>query len=273
MKRISLTLFLLAFVFGLNAQNREKRSVSNFTKLSFRTAGKLYLKQGNTNSVELVGDPEVLEKIETKVEGGKLSIGKENNDSWFNWRDWSDDDDKITAYVTMKEIDGIYVSGSGDLIAETKLTGDDMELKVSGSGNLTAEIDAENVDADVSGSGDLSLKGKMRSLDSGISGSGKVVFDGAVLEYVETSISGSGKFEASGSAREIKSTISGSGRVYASELVVDRCNVRISGSGSVQVNVKTSIDANISGSGSVSYKGNPSSVNSHASGSGRIQKM
>jgi hypothetical protein len=272
MKRISLTLFLLAFVFGLNAQNRQKRSVSNFTKLSFRTAGKLYLKQGNTNSVELVGDPEVLEKIETKVEGGKLSIGQKDNDSWFNWRDWSDDE-KITAYVTMKDIDAIYVSGSGDLLAETKLTGGDMELKVSGSGNLTAEIDAEDVDASVSGSGDLNLSGKMKSMDSGISGSGKVVFNGVVAEFVETNISGSGKFEASGSAREIKSTISGSGRVYASELVVDRCNVRISGSGSVQVNVKTSIDANISGSGSVSYKGSPSEVNSHSSGSGRIRKM
>jgi Putative auto-transporter adhesin, head GIN domain len=272
MKRISLTLFLLTFVFGLQAQNREKRSVSNFTKLSFRTAGKLYLKQGNTNSVELVGDPEVLSKIETKVDGGKLSIGPKDEGSWFNWRDWSDND-KITAYVTMKNIEAVYVSGSGDLLAETKLVGADMELKVSGSGNLTAEIEAEDVDANVSGSGDLNLKGKMKSMDSGISGSGKIVWAGSVAEYVETSISGSGRFEASGTATEIKSTISGSGRVYASELVVDRCNVRISGSGSVQINVKTSIDANISGSGSVSYKGNPSSVNSHASGSGRIHKM
>lgn len=272
MKRLSITLILFAFIVGLHAQNREKRSVASFTKLSFRTAGKLYLKQGNTNSVELVGDPEVLEKIETKVENGKLSIGKENSDSWFNWRDWNDDD-KITAYVTMKDIEGIYVSGSGDLLAETKLAGHDMELKVSGSGNLTAEIDAEDVDADVSGSGDLNLKGRMKSLSSGISGSGKVMFAGAVAEAVQTSISGSGRFEATGSASEIKSTISGSGRVLASELVVDRCNVRISGSGSVQVNVKTSIDANISGSGSVSYKGSPSEVNSHSSGSGRIRKM
>jgi hypothetical protein len=272
MKRISIILILLAFVFSLQAQNREKRKVSGFTKLSFRTSGKLFLKQGNTESVELVGDPEVLAKVETKVEGGKLSIGFKDQGSWFNWRDWNDDD-KITAYVTMKEIEGIYVSGSGDLTAETKLTGADMDLKVSGSGNLTAEIDAEDVDADVSGSGDLNLSGKMKSIDSGISGSGKIRFNGAVATYVETSISGSGRFEAAGSATEIRSTISGSGRVLAADLVVDRCNVRISGSGSVQINVKTSIDANISGSGSVSYKGNPSSVNSHSSGSGSIRKM
>lgn len=272
MKRISITLLLLAFVFGLQAQNREKRKVSGFSKLSFRTSGKLFLKQGATESVELVGDPEVLEKIETKVEDGKLSIGFKEEGSWFNWRDWSDDD-KITAYVTMKDVEGVYVSGSGDLIAETKLTGDDMDVKVSGSGNLTAEIDAEDLDADVSGSGDLNLTGKARNIDSRISGSGKIKFNGAVANGVETNISGSGRFEAAGTASEIRSTISGSGRVLAADLVVDRCNVRISGSGSVQVNVKTSIDANISGSGSVSYKGNPSQVNSKSSGSGSVRKM
>lgn len=274
MKRISIILILIAFVFAAQAQNREKRSVSDFTKLSFRTAGKLYLKQGNINSVELVGDPEILDKIETKVEGGKLSIGLKNEDSWFNWnwRDWNDNE-KITAYVTMKNIDGVYVSGSGDLIAETRLVSSDMELKVSGSGNLTAEVEAEDVDASVSGSGDLTLKGKMRSMDSGISGSGKIYFSGDVLQTVETNISGSGRFEASGSATEIRSTISGSGRVAAADLVVDRCNVRISGSGTVQINVKTSIDASISGSGSLSYKGNPTSVNSHSSGSGRVRKI
>jgi Putative auto-transporter adhesin, head GIN domain len=274
MKRFSITLLLLAFVLALHAQNREKRSVSNFTKISFRTPGKLYLKQGSTNSVELVGDSEVLEKIEARVEDGKLIIGQEKDGSWFNWnwRDW-DDDEKITAYVVIKEIEGLYVSGSGDLIAETKLTGGDMELKVSGSGNLTAEIDAQDVDVNVSGSGDLYLKGRMRSMDSGISGSGKIVFDGAVAQTVEANISGSGRFEAIGSATEIRSTISGSGRIAAADLVVDRCNVRISGSGSVQINVKTSLDATISGSGSVSYKGSPSQVNSHASGSGRVRKI
>src|SRR5690349_7647082 len=229
MKKLSITLILLAFVFAGVAQNREKRSVSGFTKISFRMPGKLYLKQGSTNSVELEGDKEVLDKVEASVEGGKLTIGLKDENKWFNWRDW--DNDKITAYVTVKDVEGIYVSGSGDLIAQTKITGSDMDLKVSGSGNLTAEIEAGNVDADVSGSGDLNLKGKIRSIDTDISGSGKVSFDGAIAGSAEIGISGSGKFMASGSASEIKTTISGSGKILASELVVDKCDVRISGSG------------------------------------------
>jgi len=70
---------------------------------------------------------------------------------------------------------------------------------------------------------------------------------------------------ASGKAEQIKATISGSGKVLAADLEVSKCEVRISGSGDVVINVKDALDANISGSGSVTYKGNPSQVNSHAS--------
>jgi len=273
MKKISLAVvFLLVVITGF-AQNREKRSVSNFTRISFQTGGKMFLKQGATNSVELEGDREVLEKIETRVEGGKLIIGYEDEGSWFNWRSSWGDDEKITAYVTIKDLDGLYASGSGSIIAQTKLTGDNMDIKVSGSGNIEAEIEAGDIEAKVSGSGDLALKGKVRSMDSDISGSGKIDFIGDINGLLEIGISGSGRFSAMGSAREIKTTISGSGKVNAGDLVADRCDVRISGSGDVVVNVKSALNANISGSGTVTYKGNPSEFNTHSSGSGRIRKM
>lgn len=272
MKKISLALvFLLALTTGFS-QNREKRSVSNFTRISFQTGGKMFLKQGSVNAVELEGDKEILEKIETRVEGGKLIIGYEDQGSWFNWRSgW--DDEKITAYVTVKDLDGLYASGSGNIVAQTKLVGGDMEIKVSGSGNIEAEIEAADVEAKVSGSGDLMLKGKMRSMESGISGSGKIDFTGNVNGLIDIGISGSGRFTAMGSANEIKTSISGSGKVNAAELAVDRCDVRISGSGDVVVNVRTSLNANISGSGTVTYKGNPTEFNTHSSGSGSVRKM
>jgi hypothetical protein len=37
--------------------------------------------------------------------------------------------------------------------------------------------------------------------------------------------------------------------------------------------VKSELDANISGSGTVSYKGSPSHVNGNSSGSGKVRKM
>jgi hypothetical protein len=261
---------MLLFSVATIAQTRETRKVDTFTKISFRVPGKLYLRQGSPQKVEIEGKKDILQEIETEVEGSRLVIGKEGK--WLNW-DW-DGDEKVNVYITVANIEGLSVSGSGDLIGETKITADDLDLNVSGSGTLKVDIDARGeVEADVSGSGDLELKGKCRSFDSDVSGSGSVKLDAAIAERADFGVSGSGKIYASGSAENVKTSISGSGKVLAANLETNRCEVRISGSGDVEINVKNELDANISGSGTISYKGNPSKVNSHASGSGSVRKM
>ena len=263
---LSIVLFSASLIF---AQNKETVSVETFTKIAFRVPGKLYLKQGSPQKVELEGSKDFIKEIATRVEDGKLIIGKENNWGW-NWGN----DDKIIVYVTVKDISAISVSGSGDVIGQTKITTGDIDLNVSGSGNLQIEVESSGeMEADVSGSGHIDLKGKCVNFDSDISGSGRVEMNVAINNKASFGISGSGKIEASGTAKEVKATLTGSGRVYAADLETDKCDVRISGSGGVEINVKSKLDANITGSGSVTYKGNPSHVNSHASGSGHIRKM
>jgi hypothetical protein len=78
---------------------------------------------------------------------------------------------------------------------------------------------------------------------------------------------------ASGSANTVKTTISGSGRVRAADLEANTCDVKIAGSGSVEIHVKSELNANISGSGSVDYKGSPNHVNANSSGSGKVRKI
>lgn len=251
-------------------QTKEIREVSSFTKISFRVPGTLYLKQGSPQKVEMEGDKDLLQKIETEVDGDRLIIGKENH---WNWGGWGDHD-RINVYITVKNIEGLSVSGSGDLIGQGKFSVSDLDLNVSGSGSLQLEADASgDVEADVSGSGEINLKGKCRSFDSDVSGSGKVMVETSVAETASFGISGSGKIFATGAAREVKTSISGSGRLMAANLEAEKCTIRISGSGDVEINVKSELDASISGSGSVLYKGNPNHVNSHSSGSGHVRKM
>jgi hypothetical protein len=263
------TVMLLISV-AASAQNRETRKVDTFTKISFRVPGKLYLRQGSPQKVEIEGKSDILKEIETEVEGSRLVIGKEGK--YLNW-DW-DNDEKVNVYITVANIDGLSVSGSGDLIGQNKFTAADLDLNVSGSGSLTIEVDATGeVEADVSGSGDLQMKGRCKSFDSDVSGSGSVTLNAAIAQTADFGVSGSGKIYASGSSESVKTSISGSGKVLAANLETNRCEVRISGSGDVEINVKNELDANISGSGSILYKGNPSKVNSHASGSGSVKKM
>ncbi len=265
---------LLLFIMSISAvmaQTKETRNVSTFTKISFRVPGKLYLKQGSPQKVEIEGKKDVLEKIETEVDGDRLVIGKEGK--WMDWS-WGDNDDKVNVYITVKDIEGLSVSGSGDLIGQGKIASSELDLNVSGSGSLQLEaIVNGDLEADVSGSGEIVLKGSSRNYNSDVSGSGRIDMDVAISDKASFSVSGSGKIQAAGTANEVKTNISGSGKVLAANLETNKCDVRISGSGDVEINVKSELDANISGSGSVSYKGNPNHVNSHSSGSGKVSKM
>lgn len=269
--KIKNILVLLAFVFGMSsvhAQTKETRNVSTFKEISFRLPGKLLLTQGSVQKVEIEGSVEGLKKIEAEVEDGRLTIGRDN--SWT----WDSDNEKFNVYITVKDIEGISVGGSGNLVGQNKFTVADLDLNVSGSGSMQIEANASgNIDADVSGSGNIDLKATCKAYSSDVSGSGKVVLAATITGAADFDISGSGKIEASGSAKQVKADVTGSGKVLAANLETDECIVRITGSGNVEINVKSSLDANISGSGTVSYKGNPNHVNGHSSGNGHVRKM
>lgn len=260
-------LFLMISSVSLYAQ-KETRNVSGFTRVEFRIAGKLYIRQGSADKVEIEASKELLSRIETEVEGSKLLI---HTPGKFNWR--SDDDD-VKVYITIKRLEGLSASGSGDVIGESKFSSGDLSLKVSGSGSLKLDVEASGaVEADVSGSGDLVVRGTSKSFESSVSGSGKVTMEMNVGGKSDFNISGSGRIDATGKSDNVAITISGSGKVLGADFETNRCDVRISGSGNVEINVREELDSHISGSGSVSYKGNPSKVNNNAAGSGSVRKM
>lgn len=270
MKKLSIVLALLIAGTGAFAQKKETRDVSTFKKLGFAGSGTLYLKQGSPQKVELEASQEVLDKYETKVEGDKLTI--KPKDRWNNWN-WGDDD-KIVIYITVKDIDAISVAGSGDLIGQTKLVSNELDLKVSGSGSIKVEASVSgDLEADVSGSGDIDVKGSAASFDSDISGSGDVNASLVITGESTFSIAGSGKIIIDGSARELETRISGSGSVRGENFEVEKCTVKVAGSGNVSIHVKEELEVNIAGSGDVRYKGDPKRVNNNSSGSGSVRKI
>jgi len=254
------------------AQTKETRDVNTFREISYRVSGKLYLRQGSPQKVTIEGDDDAVREVETYLKGDRLIIENRDNDRWFSWT--NDSRNRVNIYITVENIDGIYISGSGDLLAEGTIQSDNLDLRVSGSGSMELQVDVNgDLEANVSGSGDLRVKGKCRDLESRISGSGKVYIANAIEGTARFSMSGSGKVLAAGRANLVKASISGSGKLLAQDLVAERCEVNITGSGDVEINVKRELDARITGSGSVRYKGSPNHVNNHSSGSGKIRKI
>lgn len=230
MKRgIFASVFILAIVASAgiaNGQTKETREVKNFTKVNFGVSGNLYINIGPEFKVVLEGSSKDLEEIITEVSGGKLVIKKDN------WKFHMDE--KITAYVTMPEIEALGVSGSGKAEIKDPVKNDELDLSVSGSGKLYAP--------------DISVT----KLSCGISGSGDIIIGG------------------NGSADRANISVSGSGNYNGEALKIGTAEIHISGSGDCSCNVTESLKASVSGSGNVTYAGNPR-VDAHVSGSGKVR--
>lgn len=213
-------IFTTLMAFG---QGKEERDLSSFTGVSLGISGDLYLTQGSPQKVVIQAEKN-LDEIETQVRDGVLRIKTDN---------WTSRIKGVKIWITMPEVEALNVSGSGDIIAETPIHADEIELKVSGSGSINIdELKGDEIGAAISGSGDLKL---------------------------------------AGSADEMELRISGSGSVYAERLEVDECGIKISGSGSCMIDVTGELDASISGSGRVTYYGNPQ-IDARVSGSGKVRK-
>ena len=137
----------------------------------------------------------------------------------------------IKIFVSTPELESVSISGSGWIISQSSIESDALSLGMSGSGNMELNILCQDLRATISGSGDALLKGVTKDSDI---------------------------------------MISGSGTMHGYDLMTDRSDVTISGSGMAQVNAMDELNALISGSGSVYYKGNPRNVRQMVSGSGKV---
>ncbi len=214
--------------FAANSQTKETRDLRGFSKVSFGVAGELYIAFGPDFKVTLEGDRDDLEETITEITSGKLVIKREGNS-------WNFTDSKIIVHITMPEIEGLSVSGSGRAeISDDVKDADNLDLSVSGSGRLlTSQIVADNLNCSISGSGNIVISGQGNA-DSG-----------------EISISGSGNYTGE-------------------EMEVDHLRISLSGSGNCTCKAGDELSASVSGSGNVSYAGNPK-IDARVSGSGRVR--
>ncbi len=226
-------LLISLFVIGLFAVNQvnaqsEERNVSSFSEISLRVPGKLSLEQGQKQSVEIVAKTSTLEEIITEVKDRKLIIRFKSKNYFRTFNPG-----KIEIFVTVPEIDGLGISGSGDIIAEDKIKTRILDLAVSGSGNIKLDdLSAERVKANISGSGDI------------------IINDGGIADDLSVSISGSGNVKAGGfEVKDVAITIAGSGNCTV--LSNGSLKARIAGSGNVYYNGNPAIDTSVAGSGSV----------------------
>ncbi|MEM8845555.1 MAG: head GIN domain-containing protein [Bacteroidota bacterium] len=237
MKKLITLCLALSFVAITNAQWKRikgngnvvtlERSVGDYDAIALAGWFDLELISGSEGEITLKGESNLLDYIKTEVKDDRLVIKTQKgvNLKPSSWKSG------IVIVVPVESVNEVTLSGSGDIIGRTTLKSDSFNTRISGSGDIVLDIEANSVEASMSGSGDMKLNGK---------------------------------------ASDLEVQVSGSGDINAYGLEADNVKVQVSGSADVEVTANESISARVSGSGDISYKGNPKKIETKSSGSGDI---
>lgn len=184
----------------------------------------VHLEKGSEGNITVTTDENLQEYIIVEVKDGALVIRTKKNIYLKTKKG-------IHVTVPFQDISEVSLVGSGDIDTKDPITANNLEVNVTGSGDVVLEVNSKMLEAKVTGSGDMELSGTTDELEVRVSGSGD--FKGFDLQAQNTTAS-------------------------------------VSGSGDVKVVAKNSIKARVNGSGDIVYRGNPERSDTKTSGSGDI---
>jgi hypothetical protein len=236
MKKLILLSLLVGLTLSVSAQTwgngikgtgpitSKKVSLETIEGIQLSISADVFLTQSTSQLIEIKGQQNIIDNIEMTVKKGICHI-----DFKKNVRNYDD----LEIYISLANLRKVGVNGSGDVMGRTSFSSkDNIDIFVSGSGNIKLDVEAASIDCSISGSGDIELSGQCA--DQNIS-------------------------------------ITGSGDYTAYDLLSTNCNVSITGSGDAKVQVNTELNASVVGSGDVLYTGN-ADVRSKIVGSGDVMK-
>ncbi|HZV70471.1 MAG TPA: head GIN domain-containing protein [Saprospiraceae bacterium] len=191
-----------------------------FDRISLASSSDVRIIQSDIFQVTLRGLQRDVDDVEVKVVNNRLSIDEHGNHP---------NDFLIKIFVPeIKELD---CAGSSSIYGESNFHQErNMDITLSGSGELDFALFTDDLDLELSGSAYAYLEGSVKNLDA---------------------------------------EITGSGWLRSFNLASDFADVRTVGSGSAEVNVTTDLDAFIIGSGDIFYKGHPH-ISAEINGSGKV---
>ncbi|MDN5215868.1 head GIN domain-containing protein [Fulvivirgaceae bacterium BMA12] len=244
LKKVAVSLFSISlFVLFSNSTlpkddvTRKTLTLSEFKNIALNANYTIYLKQTNKQEVTVEALSEIFQLTKIAVKDGTLVVNMERDKS-KNKSLW-DKLDKIKInpimkiYVSMKDVKDLSVNGGGKIIAENSISSKNLNLSVTGSGDMEVDVKGETLHTNISGSGNIELKG-----------------------YASTN----------------NISLSGSGSLHAYEMSLEKSQAKVSGSGSCEINVSDELKGEIYGSGNISHKGNTKSVTKKTYGNGNIQR-
>lgn len=224
---ISMTLFFLTIIYSsLSAKEIYDVTAETIGNIKFHTInfqisnGKLFIKQGKTQSLEVKMDENQLSLLHTDIQDGILKIYLSGYESGAGSK----------FYLTVEDLKAIHLTGSNsDITAKEKIKVDELEIKHNLSpGKINLIVEANIINTELGSSGDINLAGTVKNHHISLLGSGDITSFDLLCERCEVNILGSGTVEVN---------------------VTEKLDVKIMGTGEVLYKGKPEVEKQVLGNG------------------------
>ena len=170
----------------------------------------------------------------------------------------------VNLHIEVGKAQSVRVSGTDDLVSDLQTEVVDNELRLHMGRDTThfnRNHDALNVTITVP---------QLTAFTMG--GAGETTITHMSGDKLEVRFAGAGSLKADGTVRNLTMNVGGVGSIDTRELHAETAKVNVGGVGSVKVWASNELDASLGGVGSLTYYGDPKTVNTHGGGLGSISK-
>ena len=170
----------------------------------------------------------------------------------------------VNLHIEVGKAQSVRVSGSDELVSdlETDVVGNELRLHVRrDTTSFNRSHDSLNVTITVP---------QLTAFTMG--GAGETTITHMSGDSLEVRFGGAGSFKADGTVKNLVMHVGGVGSIDTRELHAETATVNVGGVGSVKVWASQRLDASLGGVGSLTYYGDPKTVNTNGGGLGSISK-
>lgn len=216
--------FNLFFLNVLNANEikKEKRAISDFTKIVISGTGHLLIKQGEKTDLAIETSAEFLPEVRTEVMDNTLYLGPKTSLLSANH--------PVKYYLTLKNIKDIHTEGSIQVSNKSSISAKELDIFAEGASKIELKLKTDTLKIRVAGDSHAVLSGNTITQVIKIEGFGKIEGKKLLAKHTQVDIKGAG-----------------SAIVNAAE----KLDVTIEGAGTVEYNGRPKITQEISGAGEI----------------------
>ncbi|MBI4672111.1 MAG: DUF2807 domain-containing protein [Chloroflexi bacterium] len=225
-------LFGCRFIGGVNVTRgsgnvvTETRAVSGFNSVTLAGFGDLNITQGETESLMIQAEDNILPYITTEVKDDVLTIGLKSGINNVSLSPTN----PVKFELAVKTLNSIQLAGAGN-ITTSALKSETLNLTTSGAGSLNMQqLQVKQLEVVVSGAGSVTLAGSSDTQTASLTGLGS--YNAGDLQSQRASVTISG---------------AGSATVWAKESLT----AQISGAGSISYYGEPQVSQSVNGLGSV----------------------